>query len=85
MVDQGMSLGQAIQDSKKLSNSNVQTEVQRAETEANDMIKSTTTSSNTTTTTSSPTTKTSTNTTSTSTNTTTKKTAKTRTGSTDNK
>jgi cellulose 1,4-beta-cellobiosidase len=51
VVDQGMSLGQAIQDAKKLSSANVQTEVQRAETEANEMIKSTTSTSNSTTTT----------------------------------
>jgi hypothetical protein len=42
MVDDGMSLGQAIQDVKKTSN--VETEVRRAETEADLMIKSSTTS-----------------------------------------
>jgi hypothetical protein len=48
MVDEGMSLGQAIQDVKKISN--LETEVRRAETEANTMINSTstTTTSNTT-------------------------------------
>ena len=65
MVDDGMSLGQAIQDVKKISN--VETEVQRAETEANTMINSSTTSNTTTST--SPTT------------TTTKKPAKTKTKS----
>ena len=50
MVDQGMSLGQALQSVKKMSNSSAQTEVQRAETEANEMIKSTTATSNATTT-----------------------------------
>ena len=42
MVDDGMSLGQAIQDGKKTVD--VQTEVRKAETEADSMIKSTTTS-----------------------------------------
>jgi hypothetical protein len=42
MVDDGMSLGQAIQDVKKTAN--VETEVRRAETEADSMIKSSTTS-----------------------------------------
>jgi hypothetical protein len=55
MVDDGMSLGQAIQDVKKTSN--VETEVKRAETEADAMIKSSTTSTtSSTTSTSSPTT-----------------------------
>ncbi len=55
MVDEGMSLGQAIQDVKKISN--VDAEVRRAETEANSMINSTsTTTSNTTSTTTSSTT-----------------------------
>jgi hypothetical protein len=72
MVDEGMSLGQALQDVKKLSSANVQTEVQRAETEANEMIKSSTTSNTTTTT----------NTTNTTTSTTTKKK---KTGSTESK
>lgn len=39
MVDEGMSLGQAIQDVKKTAN--VETEVRRAEQEADTMIKST--------------------------------------------
>jgi hypothetical protein len=42
MVDNGMSLGQAIQDVKKTAD--VETEVRRAETEADSMIKSSTTS-----------------------------------------
>ena len=42
MVDDGMSLGQAIQDAKKTVD--VETEVHKAETEADSMIKSTTTS-----------------------------------------
>jgi hypothetical protein len=42
MVDDGMSLGQAIQDGKKTVD--VETEVRKAETEADSMIKSTTTS-----------------------------------------
>jgi hypothetical protein len=42
MVDEGMSLGQAIQDTKKTTD--VQAEVTRAETEADAMIKSSTTS-----------------------------------------
>jgi hypothetical protein len=42
MVDDGLSLGQAIQDVKKTAN--VETEVRRAETEADSMIKSSTTS-----------------------------------------
>jgi hypothetical protein len=46
MVDDGMSLGQAIQNVKKTAN--VETEVRRAETEADSMIKSTTTSTATT-------------------------------------
>jgi hypothetical protein len=46
MVDDGMSLGQAIQDVKKTAN--VDTEVRRAETEADSMIKSSTTSTATT-------------------------------------
>ncbi len=65
MVDDGMSLGQAIQDGKKTVD--VETEVRRAETEADSMIKSTTT--------------TSTTNTSPSTTTTSKKTKKTTTGS----
>lgn len=68
MVEDGMSLGQAIQDVKKTAN--VDAEVTKAETEADSMIKSTTS-----TTTTSPTPTTSTNTTSTST-TSTKKTKK---------
>lgn len=72
MVDQRMSLGQALQDTKKLSSSNVQAEVQRAQTEADNMIKST--STNTTSTTSNATTAT-----------TKKKAAKTGTTSTQNK
>lgn len=47
MVDDGMSLGQAIQDVKKIPD--VETQVRRAETEADTMIKSTTTSTGTTT------------------------------------
>jgi hypothetical protein len=58
MVDEGMSLGQAIQDVKKTTN--VQAEVTRAETEADAMIKSSTTSTTSTTTTSTSTTSTST-------------------------
>jgi hypothetical protein len=55
MVDDDMSLGQAIQDVKKTAN--VETEVKRAETEADAMIKSSTTSTtSSTTSTSSPTT-----------------------------
>jgi hypothetical protein len=50
MVDDGMSLGQAIQDTKKTVD--VQTEVRKAETEADAMIKSTTTSTTNTSTTS---------------------------------
>jgi hypothetical protein len=46
MVDDGMSLGQAIQNVKKTAN--VETEVRRAETEAGSMIKSTSTSTATT-------------------------------------
>jgi mucin-2 len=46
MVDDGMSLGQAIQDVKKIPN--VETEVRRAETEADSMIKSSTTTTATT-------------------------------------
>jgi hypothetical protein len=49
MVDDGMSLGQAIQDGKKTVD--VETEVRKAETEADSMIKSTTTSTTTTSTT----------------------------------
>ena len=45
MVDDGMSLGQAIQTVKKTAN--VDTEVHRAETEADEMIKSSTTSTTT--------------------------------------
>lgn len=45
MVDDGMSLGQAIQDVKKTAN--VETEVRRAETEADSLIKSSTTSTTT--------------------------------------
>jgi len=41
MVDDGMSLGQAIQKEKKTAD--VETEVHRAETEADTMIKSSTT------------------------------------------
>lgn len=47
MVDDGMSLGQAIQDVKKTAN--VDTEVRRAETQADAMIKSSTASPTTTT------------------------------------
>lgn len=50
MVDEGMSLGQAIQDVKKTSN--VDAEVTRAETEADSMIKSSTTTTSTSTSTS---------------------------------
>ena len=46
MVDDGMSLGQAIQDVKKITN--VETEVRRAETEADSLIKSSTTTTATT-------------------------------------
>ena len=49
MVDEGMSLGQAIQDVK--ATANVATEVKRAEVEADAMIKSTSTTSTSTTTT----------------------------------
>ena len=45
MVDDGMSLGQAIQDTKKTVD--VETAVRKAETEADSMIKSTTTTTNT--------------------------------------
>lgn len=69
MVDEGMSLGQALQDVKKLSNTTAGTEARRAEAEANEMIKSTTAS----------------NSTATTTGTKSKKTAKTKTGSTDDK
>ena len=51
MVDDGMSLGQAIQTAKKTAN--VDAEVKTAETEADTMIKSSTTSTPTTTTTTS--------------------------------
>jgi hypothetical protein len=50
MVDDGMSLGQAIQDVKKTVN--VETEVRRAETEADSLIRSSTTSTATSTSTS---------------------------------
>jgi hypothetical protein len=50
MVDQGMSLGQALQDVKKTAN--VSAEVKKAEVEADAMIKSSTTSTTTSTTTS---------------------------------
>jgi hypothetical protein len=49
MVDQGMSLGQALQDVKKTAN--VSAEVKKAEVEADAMIKSSTTSTTTSTTT----------------------------------
>jgi hypothetical protein len=82
MVDQGMSLGQALQDVKKLSNTTAQTEAHRAETEADNMIKSTSTNTTSTTSNATTTTKTNTSTTSTPTTTTTtkKKTAKSTTG-----
>jgi hypothetical protein len=56
MVDQGMSLGQALQDVKKTTN--VETEVRSAEAEADRMIKSSTTSTVSTTTASTSTKKT---------------------------
>ena len=52
MVDDGMSLGQAIQDGKKTVD--VETEVRKAETEADSMIKSTTTTNTSTSTTTAP-------------------------------
>jgi hypothetical protein len=58
MVDQGMSLGQALQDVKKTSN--VTAEVTKAEAEADAMIKSSTTTTTSTSTTSTSTTSTST-------------------------
>lgn len=54
MVDDHMSLGQAIQDTKKTAD--VETEVRRAETEADSMIKSTTNSTTSSTSTTSTTT-----------------------------
>jgi hypothetical protein len=58
MVDEGMSLGQALQDVKKTTN--VEAEVTKAQTEADAMIKSSTTTTSTSTNTSTSTTSTST-------------------------
>lgn len=55
MLDQGMSLGQAIQDAKKTAN--VQAEVTKAETDADALIKSSTTTTTTSTSTTSTSTK----------------------------